>query len=156
MPRAAELGLPRISQALSGRRPEVSRKIYEKRLDKRGRVWYNKPRCGGLAQLVRAFGSHPRGHGFESLSLHHTGAKFALLRLIFCLRKGLAVRPHTCAFFEQKTAHGAPARVSRVPAAERPKRLMRLKLWPKGPAFRIFIEKRGLSFSAFRRKASRF
>lgn len=26
---------------------------------------------GGVAQLVRAFGSHPRGRGFESLRLHH-------------------------------------------------------------------------------------
>lgn len=27
-------------------------------------------RYGGIAQLVRAFGSHPRGLGFESLCLH--------------------------------------------------------------------------------------
>ncbi len=28
---------------------------------------------GGMAQLVRAFGSHPRGRGFESPCLHHLG-----------------------------------------------------------------------------------
>lgn len=26
---------------------------------------------GGVAQLVRVFGSHPKGRGFESLRLHH-------------------------------------------------------------------------------------
>ena len=30
---------------------------------------------GGIAQLVRAFGSHPRGRGFESLCLHYTNAR---------------------------------------------------------------------------------
>ena len=33
---------------------------------------YNYFCCGGVAQLVRAFGSHPRGRGFEPLRLHQT------------------------------------------------------------------------------------
>ena len=39
----------------------------------RGRERYSCPRSfiGDLAQLVRAFASHARGHGFESPSLHH-------------------------------------------------------------------------------------
>ena len=31
---------------------------------------------GGVAQLVRAFGSHPRGHGFEPPRLHHKKESF--------------------------------------------------------------------------------
>ncbi len=31
---------------------------------------YNIPCPGGIAQLVRAFGSHPRGHRFEPYCLH--------------------------------------------------------------------------------------
>ncbi len=31
---------------------------------------YNIPCFGGIAQLVRAFGSHPRGHRFEPYCLH--------------------------------------------------------------------------------------
>ena len=37
---------------------------------------YNKCRCGGLAQLVRAPASHAGGLGFESLSLHQKNGKF--------------------------------------------------------------------------------
>ena len=32
----------------------------------------------------RAFGSHPRGRGFESLRVHHVRASFISLALIFC------------------------------------------------------------------------
>ena len=42
-------------------------------LDFSKKVCYNNFRCGGVAQLVRAFGSHPRGRGFEPLRLHHVG-----------------------------------------------------------------------------------
>ena len=38
-------------------------------IDKPKNVLYNDT-CGGVAQLVRAFGSHPRGHGFEPPRLH--------------------------------------------------------------------------------------
>ena len=40
-------------------------------LDFSKKVCYNNFRCGGVAQLVRAFGSHPRGRGVEPLRLHH-------------------------------------------------------------------------------------
>ena len=29
------------------------------------RIYHAQKEYGGVAQLVRAFGSHPRGHGFE-------------------------------------------------------------------------------------------
>lgn len=32
---------------------------------------YNEENKGHLAQLVRAFGLHPKGRGFESPSAHH-------------------------------------------------------------------------------------
>ena len=35
---------------------------------------------GQLAQLVRALGSHPRGHWFESSTAHHYLVKFQFLR----------------------------------------------------------------------------
>ena len=59
-------------------------------LDFSKKVCYNNFRCGGVAQLVRAFGSHPRGRGFEPLRLHHKKSRITLsfvrcLRFSFCL-----------------------------------------------------------------------
>ena len=59
-------------------------------LDFSKKVCYNNFRCGGVAQLVRAFGSHPRGRGFEPLRLHHIKSRITLsfvrcLRFSFCL-----------------------------------------------------------------------
>ena len=51
---------------------------FEKPLEKRKRMVYNIPvadqtaEYGGIAQLVRAFGSHPRGHRFEPYCLHQS------------------------------------------------------------------------------------
>ena len=42
-------------------------------IDKCSKVCYNVSRNGGIAQLVRAFGSHPRGHRFEPYCLHQKG-----------------------------------------------------------------------------------
>ena len=39
---------------------------------------------GDLAQLVRAFASHARGHGFESPSLHHRKDIFRKKDVFFC------------------------------------------------------------------------
>ena len=59
-------------------------------LDFSKKVCYNNFRCGGVAQLVRAFGSHPRGRGFEPLRLHHlknriTPSFVRCLRFLLCL-----------------------------------------------------------------------
>ena len=40
------------------------------RIDKCEKLCYNLSYNGGIAQLVRAFGSHPRGRRFEPYCLH--------------------------------------------------------------------------------------
>ncbi len=46
-----------------------------------------------VAQLDRVLDYESRGQGFESLLARHVGAKFALLRLIFCLRLKISHPP---------------------------------------------------------------
>ena len=52
-----------------------------------------------LAQLDRVPDSDSDGRGFESPRAGHAGAKFALLRHIFCLRQKISICPFSCLFF---------------------------------------------------------
>ena len=46
-------------------------------------------RRGGVAQLVRAFGSHPKGRGFEPPRLHHSkGNLISGLPFVFESKRG--------------------------------------------------------------------
>ena len=60
--------------------------FFQKTLDKK-RFLYYTTFCGGVAQLVRAFGSHPRGLGFESLRLHQK--KASTLSVLFSTKSTL-------------------------------------------------------------------
>ena len=46
-------------------------KFLKKSIDKRFFLWYNIQAFGGIAQLARATGSYPVGHGFKSNSRYH-------------------------------------------------------------------------------------
>ena len=52
------------------------RAFFDAGLDKPAKEVYNI-RYVGVAQLVRAFGSHPRGHGFEPPRLHQKNDRIA-------------------------------------------------------------------------------
>jgi hypothetical protein len=58
---------------------------------------------GAVAQLARVLDWQSRGREFESLQLHHVGAKFALLRFLFCGKGN--IRPLPCSSFSAKS-HG--------------------------------------------------
>ena len=58
---------------------------------------------GGIAQLVRAHGSHPWGREFESPCLHHIGASFVSLAPIFYHNQS-ALTPLLLLFYKKSRA----------------------------------------------------
>ena len=64
-------------------------------------IWAVHPR--GVAQFGSAFGSGPKGRWFKSSHPDHVGAKFALLRFLFC-GKGNGARFLAPPFLRKVTA----------------------------------------------------
>ena len=80
---------------------------------------------GGIAQLVRAHGSHPWGREFESPCLHHIGASFVSLAPIFYHNQS-ALTPLLLLFL-QKVTRGSSVRLWRLSKSPAPLATLRCR-----------------------------
>ena len=79
-------------------------------IDKCSKVCYNVSRNGGIAQLVRAFGSHPRGRRFEPYCLHQEKSKSR--DLLFSIQSKGLVWNHPQGVWNPSQSDGMASRVS--------------------------------------------